>query len=174
MPEERLSYSESCDRLKPNYISKTPPQRKTMPRHDDEEPGLSFFKTFVGDGDDFSNLTIPKTYLGRCEVTSASFRNTDLSQSYLCWNDFVNVDFSEADLSQADMRGSLFKKINFGLANLKGSDLRCSTFKDCCFNGADLKSAVVSRSQRSSMNLSPEQRKAIDWRWRKGPVPDGG
>lgn len=174
MPDKRLSYEESCERLKPDYITETPPLPNRMPRYDDEKLGLSFFNTYVGDGGDFSNLSIPKTYFNRSEINSASFRNTDLSQSCLCWNNFVGVDFSEADLSGADLRGSIYRNVRFNSALLKGADLRHSTFEDCDFEGANLRNAVLSRWQRRSLSLAPEQQKVIDWRWRNGPLPDGG
>ena len=174
MPNPRLSYEESCEKFKPDHISETPPILDRMPSYDDEELGLSFFKTFVGDGDDFSNLTIPRTYFGRCEISDVSFQNTDLSQSCLCWNDFVDVDFSRADLGGADLRGSIFREVKFNSANLEDADLRHSTFENCNFNGANLSNAILSRSQKKSLSLTTQQKKAIDWRWRTGPVPDGG
>ena len=174
MPDKRLSYEESCEKFKPDYISETPPFPDRMPRFDDEELGLSFFRTFVGEGADFSNLTIPRTYFGRSEVNSASFRNTDLSQSCMCWNDFVNVDFTGADLSGADLRGSTYKKVRFVSASLKGADLRHSSFDGCDFHCADLTQAILARSQKKSLALTQEQSKVVDWRWRPGPEPDGG
>lgn len=174
MPDKRLSYEESCEKFKPDYISETPPMPARMPRFDDEELGLSLFRTFVGEGDDFSNLTIPRTFFGRSEIRDASFRNTDLSQSCLCWNDFVDVDFTAADLSGADLRGSVYKRVRFNAAKLTGADLRHSSFEDCDFQGADFSQVVLSRSQKRTLSLSPEQTKAADWRWRSGPEPDGG
>ena len=174
MRDKRLSYEESCEKFKPDYISETPPLPDRMPRHADEAPGLSIFRTFVGEGDDFSNLTIPRTYFGRSEVNDASFRNTDLSQSCMCWNDFVDVDFTGADLSGADLRGSTFEAVRFSAAVLQGADLRHSSFEDCDFRGADLTGAILSRSQKNNLALTPEQSKVVDWRWRSGPKPDGG
>lgn len=174
MSDQRLSYDDSCERLKPEYISETPRLPDRMPRYDDEEPGLSFFKTYVGDGADFSNLTIPRTYFSRSEISDISFQNTDLSQSYLCWNDFVDVDFSSANLSEADLRGSAYRNVNFTSARLNDADLRHSTFEDCDFEGADLAGATLSRSQKRSLSLTSRQIKAVDWRWRAGPLPDGG
>ena len=174
MPDERLPYEESCEKLKPGYISETPRMPARIPRHDDEVPGLSFFRTFVGEGSDFSNLTIPRTFFGRSEINDASFRNTDLSESRMCWNDFVDVDFTGADLSGADLRGSVYRRVRFCGANLQGADLRHSTFTDCDFEGAETKAAIASRSQKRTLSLTPGQRKIIDWRWRSGPEPDGG
>ena len=174
MPIERLSYEESCEKFRPDFLAETPPLPDRMPRFDDEHAGLSFFKTFIGEGDDFSNLTIPKTFFGRSEIREASFRNTDLSQSCMCWNDFVDVDFAEADLSFADLRCSLFRQVRFRNASLKGADLRHSSFESCDFQGADLTNAVLTRSQRRRLGLTPGQSALVDWRWRSGPKPDGG
>ncbi len=170
----RLSYEESCEKLKPAYISETPPLPERRPRYDDEAPGLSFFRTFLGDGEDLSNLTIPRTFFGRSELNDVNFGNTDLSQSCLCWNDFVDVSFAGADLRDADLRASGFLRVRFNAADLSNADLRHSTFDDCDFEHADLSAAIVSRSQLRSMRLSPEQKAAIDLRWRNGPKPDGG
>ena len=174
MPGERLSYEESCEKLKPGYISETPPLLDRMPRFADEDLGLCFFKTLVGEGDDFSNLTIPRTFFGRSEINNASFRNTDLSQSCMCWNDFVDVDFTGADLNGADLRGSVYRNVQFNAANLQGADLRHSSFEDCDFQGADLTQAILSRSQKRSLVLTPGQCKLVDWHWRSGPEPAGG
>ena len=174
MADKRLSYEESCEKLKPNYISETPTLPDRMPRFDDEELGLSFFRTFVGKGDDFSNLTIPRTFFGRSEINDASFRNTDLSQSCMCWNDFNDVDFTGADLSGADLRGSVYRNVRFNSANLQGADLRHSSFEECDFQGADLTQTILARSQKRALALTSEQSKVVDWHWRSGPEPDGG
>lgn len=173
MSDQRLSYEDSCEKLQPDYIAETPPMPKRMPRYDDEELGLSFFRTFV-DAGDFSNLSIPRTYFGRSKFNGTSFQNTDLSQSCLCWNDFVDVDFSDPELADADLRGSTFRRVRFRSANLKNADLRNSSFENCEFDGADLSNAILSRSQRKSLSLASEQKKSIDWRWRRGQLPDGG
>ena len=174
MPIERLSYEESCERFRPDYLSEKPPLPDRMPRFDDEQMGLSFYRTFVGEGEDFSNLTIPRTFFGRSEIREVSFRNTDLSESCMCWNDFVGVDFAEADLSFADLRCSTFRRVRFNDASLKGADLRHASFEDCDFDGADLTDAVLSRSQKRLLALTPGQTAVVDWRWRSGPKPDGG
>jgi len=174
MPDKRLSYEESCEKFKPDYISETPSLSDRMPRFDDAELGLSFYRTLVGEGDDFSNLTIPRTFFGRSEINDAAFRNTDLSQSCMCWNDFVKVDFTGADLSGADLRASIYRNVRFSAANLQRADLRHSSFEECDFNGTDLTRAILTRSQKKSLNLTPEQSSVVDWRWRSGPEPDGG
>ena len=135
---------------------------------------MSFFKTYVGNGDDFSGLTIPRTFFGRSEVNDVSFRDTDLSESRMCWTDFVNVDFSAADLSGADLRGSIFRNVDFRSAKLREADLRRAAFENCSFDDADLSSAKLSRSQKKSLSLTPQQADSIDWYWRGGPLPDGG
>ena len=171
---ERLSYEESCEKLKPDYISETPALPARMPRYDDEELGVSFFRTFVGEAENLSGLTLPRTYIGRSELDDVSFRNTDLSESCFCWNEFSNVDFREADLSGADLRGSIYRNVRFDLADLRGADLRHSTFENCSFEGADMRGSILTRSQRKSLNLSPTQKKTVSWKWRQGPQPQGG
>ena len=59
--------------------------------------GLSFFRTFVGNGE-LDSLTIPRTFFGRSEKRAISFKNTDLSESCLCWSDFIDVDFTDVNL----------------------------------------------------------------------------
>ena len=174
MPVSRLSYEESCRRLVPDYISEVPPLLDRMPRYDDDVIGLDFFKTVLEDDTRFSGLTIPRTFIGRSEVSAVSFRNSDLSESCLCWNDFINVDFREADLSGSDLRGSIYRNVDFTSARLSGADLRHSTFEGCSFEGADVSNAKLTRSQRGSLNLTREQSGKVDWRWRAGPKPHGG
>src|ERR1043165_7637704 len=90
MANQRLSYEESCRRLQRDYLGKgaIPPLLDRLPRPDDEAPlGVSFFRTFVGEGDDLSNLFLPHTFFGRSEINNAFFRNTDFTESNLCWND---------------------------------------------------------------------------------------
>ncbi|MDJ0916402.1 MAG: pentapeptide repeat-containing protein [Woeseiaceae bacterium] len=174
MPIERLSYKESCEKFRPDYLSDAPPLPDRMPCFDDEQAGLSFYRTCIGEGDDFSNLTIPRTFFGRSEIRDAAFRNTDLSQSRMCWNEFVDVDFTEADLSFADLRCSWFQQVQFSDANLTGADLRHSSFEGCDFQGADMTDAVLTRFQKRLVALTPGQTARVDWRWRSGEKPDGG
>ena len=174
MSAGRLSYEDSCQRLIPDYIAEVPPLLDRMPRYDDDVIGLDFFKTVLEDDAIFSGLTIPRTFIGRTEVSGVSFRNADLSESRLCWNDFINVDFREADLSACDLRGSVFRSVDFSAAKLSGVDLRHSTFEGCSFSGADMSNVKLTRSQRVSLNLTREQSKTVDWCWRAGPQPDGG
>jgi uncharacterized protein YjbI with pentapeptide repeats len=153
----RRTYEQSVARLRGlGYLGKdeTPVAPVRMPRYDDEEPlGVSFFRTEVIDAD-LSGLTLPRTFFGRSEIARTSFRDTDLSESSLCWNDFVAVDFSDASLA--------------------GADLRASVFEDCRFDRALMTGAVVTRGQIAAGALSQAQRRAIDWRDKGGPEPDGG
>jgi hypothetical protein len=75
----RLSYPKSCARLSIYLNGKIPPMPSRQPRHDDDELGVSFFRTRV-EGD-LSNLTIPRTFFGRSEIIEASFCGTDLTES---------------------------------------------------------------------------------------------
>jgi uncharacterized protein YjbI with pentapeptide repeats len=146
-----------------------------IPEPEDDEPlGLSFFKTFVGDGADLSNLTIPRTFFGRSEISNTSFRNTDLSESNLRWNDFIDVDFTEATLARADLRASIYTRVNFTRTDLRGADLRRADFEDCIFDGAAMDRAILTRDQGLGLSLSAPQRAAIEWRDEDGPEPSGG
>src|SRR5688572_5747799 len=131
----RLSYEESCRLLQSLgylYGGTIPPLPARMPYADDENPGVSFYKTRVT-GEGLENLTIPRTYFGRSQVGPISFRNTDLSESVLCWNDFEGVDFGACDLSRSDLRASNFERVRFVAADLRGGDLRRSSFVACDF-----------------------------------------
>jgi uncharacterized protein YjbI with pentapeptide repeats len=146
-----------------------------IPRHDDPEPlGVSFFRTFVGEGDDLSNLTLPRTFFGRSEINDACFRNTDFTESNFCWNDFIDVDFSEALLVRCDIRASLFNRVKFIGCDLRDSDLRRSSFKDCDFTDAVMGGTILTRTQGAGLELSEEQRRQIKWADKNGPEPGGG
>src|SRR5215471_21814060 len=160
MPNPRLSYEESCRRLQKDYLGEgvIPPLPDHVPCADDKEPlGVSFFRTFVGEGDDLSGLFLPHTFFGRSEINDAAFRNTDFTESNLCWNDFIDVDFSDAVLAGSDMRASLFQRVKFVRTDLRGADLRHSTFEGCTFDGALMKGAIVARSQMGMLGLSKSQ-----------------
>ena len=77
MSEARLSYAESILRLQElGFLDpgEQPPMPDQMPQPGDDEPlGLRFFRTFVGEGAELSNLTIPRTFFGRSEISGASF-----------------------------------------------------------------------------------------------------
>ena len=104
----------------------------TMPRHDDETLGFSFFRELIEDAD-YSNLTLPRTFFGRSGFEQDRFNNTDLSGSRMCWNEFKDCDFSGADLTGCDMRATAFENCKFVGAILRGADLRRSSFNDCDF-----------------------------------------
>ncbi len=177
MTQSRLSYEDSARRLQQDYLDAgdIPPMLKRMPRHDDPDPlGVSFFRTFVGEGDDLSNLTLPRTFFGRSEINDASFLNTDFSESNLCWNSFIDVDFTDAVLAQADLRASAFNRVKFVRTDLRGADMRRSSFDNCVFGGAIMDGAVLTRDQVSRLNLSGDQLARITLANDDGPEPGGG
>jgi len=177
MPNHRLSYEESCRRLQRDYLGEgaVPPLPDRMPRPDDEEPlGVSFFRTFVGEGDDLSNLFLPHTFFGRSEINNALFRNTDFTESNLCWNDFVDVDFTDAVLAGSDMRASLFQRVQFVRTDLRRADLRRSSFEGCTFEGALMVGAILTRNQKAGLGLSKSQIDDVAWSNDEGDEPDGG
>jgi hypothetical protein len=148
-----------------------------MPNYEDKEPlGFSFYGR-GGQVEDYSDLTLPRTYFGHSTLTRLSFANTGLSGSRMCWNDFVACDFSGADLSGCDMRASLFKGCRFAGAVLVGADLRRSLFEGCDFAGADLSNAVAEDADFQGCVqdfLTKEQRAVMAWSPDAGPEPPGG
>jgi len=172
---KRISYRESCLRLQALLDGNEPPKMPVrMPRYDDGEPwGVSFFRTKVA-GDDLSNLTLPRTYFGRSEISHVSFQNADLTESNLCWNDFTDVDFSAATLARCDLRSSQFDRVKFIGADLRAADMRHSWFNACIFDDAMMDGAVLTRAQATRMAISEVQAAVIDWRDQAGPEPDGG
>lgn len=172
----RRSYHDSCEQLQVlGYLEAgdIPPIPGHRPLYDDESLGVSFFRTFVGEGD-LENMSLPRTYFARSTVGPLSFKNTDLSESTLCWNDFIGVDFTDADLSLGDLRSSIFTKSIFIRANLWDSDLRRSTFEDCDFREADMRGARLTHEQGRNIPLSDIQRHEIDWQDSEGDEPPGG
>ena len=177
MSAPRLGYDDSIRRLQDlGFLgAERPPISDHLPQPEDEEPlGLSFFRTFIGEGADLSNLSIPKTLFSRSEVSNVSFHNTDLSESNLCWNDFMDVDFTEAVLARADLRASIYTRVNFTRTDLCGADLRRSDFEKCVFDGAVMDGAVLTRKQGLRLSLSSKQKAVIDWRDEDGSEPSGG
>jgi uncharacterized protein YjbI with pentapeptide repeats len=177
MTRLRLGYEDSCRRLHGNYLASgiIPPMPDHLPQYDDSEPlGVSFFRTFVGEGDDLSNLTLPRTFFGRSEINGAKFRNTDFTESNLCWNDFIDVDFSGALLTRCDMRSSAFNRVRFTNADLSGADLRRSSFNDCDFSGAVMEGTVLTEKQGTDLDWSATQYTQIKWARSDGPEPGGG
>ena len=172
----RLTYEHSCRRLRElGYLGsdENPTIPDDLPLTDDPHPlGISFFRTLVGDGDDLSSLTLPRTFFGRSEISNVKFCNTDLSESNLCWNDFIDVDFTDAVLARSDLRCSIFRRVNFTRCDLRGADLR-ATFHDCLFDDALLDGAVMGRWQRWKIGLSRAQRRVMTSRGALG-IPNGG
>lgn len=196
---DRLSYDESCRLLIRIGCLSLHDCGGTLPVLPDQRPqsgddlpfGVRFFRTWVGSGRpfglqappdfesdlkerDLENLTLPRTFFGRSEISRISFRNTDLSESTLCWNDFIRVDFTDADLSVCDLRAALFTGVVFVRANLQNADLRRSTFKECDFTHADLRGAKICRTRIDSFPLSADQKRVIDWQESEGEEPHGG
>ena len=159
----RKSYEESLDRLRQDYASFV-----------DDSAGVEFYRTFVGDGDDLSGLTLPKTFFGRSEINDCSFANTDLSESKMCWNDFIDVDFTDADLTNSDLRASNYSNVKFVRCDLKGADLRRSSFENCDFMDAELEFTTMTSDQVEVMNLTGDQLDSININEDAGPEPDGG
>jgi len=172
----RQSYEAFCLHLQPSYLEPgdVPPVPDHLPQYDDEEPlGVNFFRTAI-DGEDLSNLTLPRTFFGRCEISNVSFQNTDLSESNLCWNEFIQVDFSSARLTLSDLRASVFTNTSFQSTDLSGSDLRRSSFENCIFTDALMAGTVLTLAQGKILPLSDRQRAEIAWAGTAGDEPDGG
>jgi hypothetical protein len=192
----RLSYEESCKFLqRHHYLDGAEGAIPAMPDRRPDiygEDGVQFFRTWVGVGRPFGlqpsnpeewedvaehaleNLTLPRTFFGRSEISSISFQNTDLSESTLCWNDFIEVNFTDADLSGCDLRASIFRRVAFVRARLRNADLRRSRFEACDFTAADVAGAKLTGKQGEGIRLSDEQRKMIDWQDSEGDEPPGG
>jgi uncharacterized protein YjbI with pentapeptide repeats len=178
MNERRLDYDRSLGRLRElGFLGAD--ERPSMPDHvpqpeDDEPLGLSFFRTFVGEEANLSNLSITRTFFGRSEIKGASFQNTDLTESNLCWNDFIDVDFSDAILASTDMRSSVYTRVKFMRSDLRCADMRHANFEDCEFDAALMDGTVLTRLQAARLRLSDTQKRAIEWREDDGPEPSGG
>jgi uncharacterized protein YjbI with pentapeptide repeats len=172
----RLSYEDSCRVLQKRQLiepGEIPPLPDGPPHHDDEAPGVQFFRTMLADAK-LENLTLPRTFFSRSEIRATSFRDTDLSESTANWNDFIEVDFSAADLSRSDLRVCLFERVQFKGANLAGVDLRYCGFKSCNFADAHLIDAKLTQKIGRILNLTPEQQSVIDWQAEDGDEPAGG
>lgn len=172
------SYEESLQILRQRRIiaqDEAPPQPSTMPQPEDEGPlGLSFYRTGFENGADFSGVSIARTFFGRSEFASVSFRASDLTQSNLRWNDFIDVDFSEAILANADLRASQYVRVKFDGADLSGADLRYSDYEDCTFTGASLEGALLAEDQRDKLELDDRQKTQVSWQPDHGSEPSGG
>ena len=171
----RIDYTASCRRLHemgwPD-CEPPPPIPLRKPQEEDEELGISFFRTLVKG--DMSGLTLPRTYFGRSEISAATFRNTDLRESVLCWNDFADVDFAQADLRDSDLRASQFDRVSFVGANLSAADLRMSDFRRCRFDRASMVGATLTRVQGKTLSLSSTQIAEVNWVDDDGTEPGGG
>lgn len=174
---QRKSYDDSCRTLQERgFIDDidVPPLPNQMPSYDDAEPlGVSFLRTGIWD-DDLSNLTLPRTYICRCEVSNISFKETDLSESRMCWNDFIEVDFTDADLERCDLRKSRFQNVKFVRSNLSLTDMRQSEYDGCDFSHAKMLGTKLTEIQVEQLDLSPEQLGAIDIQLSDGDEPGGG
>jgi uncharacterized protein YjbI with pentapeptide repeats len=178
MEYRRASYEESCELLRERGLlvaGPSPQVNDHLPQHDDAVLlGIRFFRTLMQEKGGLANLTLPRTFFGRSEISQTSFRNTDLSESNLCWNDFIQVDFSHACLAKSDIRASRFTGVNFTGVDLRGADFRHSFFDGCVFDNAALEGTVFTNSQGKTLSLSLEQRRVIDWRNKPGDEPGGG
>lgn len=174
--ETRKNYEASCLLLQQDYLEAgdVPPIPEHLPQYDDREPlGVNFFRTSI-DGDNLSNLTLPRTFFCRSEIKNVSFQGTDLSESNLCWNDFMGVNFSFSLLAGSDLRASLFSNTSFQTADLSGADLRQSRFVSCTFTGARMIGTILTVAQGTMLPLSDQQRAEIAWADQDGPEPGGG
>jgi len=172
----RLSYEDSCRALQKSGLlapGQVPPVRYERPRHNDTEPGVSFFRSLVAEVK-LERLTLPRTFISRSEFRACSFKDTDLSGSTVNWNDFIGVKFTGADLSGVDFRACVFNGVKFAKANLAGADFRYCGFTKCDFSGAELADAKFTQKTGRSLRLSPEQQAVIDWQPEDGEEPEGG
>lgn len=173
----RLTYEESCRLLlQMGWLEGTdvPPMPTRMPAYNDPEPlGVSFFRTGVWD-DEWPTLTLPRTFIGRSEVSHISFRNTDFSESCFCWNDFIDVDLTDARLCHCDLRVSLLRNVRFTGADLAGADLRLSEFTECDFTVTKMQGVKLTREQGQTLVLTDEQQGEVDWQSEDGEEPGGG
>src|SRR5437868_4480077 len=79
MSQQRLLYDDSLRRLRQLGLlgaDDHPSIPDHLPQPEDEPLGLGFFRTFIGDEADLSNLSMPRTFFGRSEIRNVSFRNT--------------------------------------------------------------------------------------------------
>lgn len=170
----RKTYEESCAVLAARQLLEgpVPPLPARMPAFDDEVLGVSFFRTEVS-GEDLSGLSLPRTFIGRSLVSTASFAGTDLSESRFCWSDFVTCDFTGASLRGADLRASAYDRCSFEGADLEGADLRRSRFMGCSFRGARMAGARVSKGQVGELGLDSAQMMSVSVQ-PEGDEPPGG
>jgi hypothetical protein len=158
------------------FSASTPSLPPRMPSiYDEELIGIHFFRTQCGF--DLSDLSLPRTFMGRSYFVGTRFNNSDLSESRMCWNDFTNCDFSGADLSRCDMRASHFEACIFRNADLSGADLRRSSFTACIFQGANFTGTIACKASAAEdliPLLEKLQRRKMRWVHDDGEEPPGG
>lgn len=170
----RLGYQDSFDRAKKSQslLGSPRPDVTERPRHDDVQPGPSFFKAELIKTD-LSELTLPGLFIGRSDLRGVNLSASDLRLSTLCWNEFILCDFRGATLLKSDLRASNFDRCTFKDAVLDGCDLRHATFEACDFSGASMKGALLTNGQRKKLPLTQDQVDVIDWVQLGGAFPDG-
>ena len=174
------SYAESFALLQERVelIGEPRPEVSRPPRHDDEEPGPSIFRS-VAEDEDFLALTLPGLFVGRSSIVNVSFTGSDLRLSTFNWSDFTLCDFSGCNLAGSDLRACRFNSCSFENAELTNADLRRSEFRSCNFTGARMagvrvvRASWLSRLAGHGLSLSREQRAEVAWSER-GPEPEGG
>jgi hypothetical protein len=175
------SFKELSERVE--IIGDPRPTVDRPPRHDDDHPGPSLFRTRLEDIS-LADLRLPGLYVGRSELRRVSFRGSDLHFSAINWNDVVECDFRGTDFSGADLRATRFARCNFSKADLSGADLRGAEFDSCTFEGAKMRGAILhgrpkflgfiaTGFDQSSLPLSPAQRADVVWST-DTPEPGGG
>lgn len=188
--KHRLSYKESCQRLmKADWMDVCvfspevwdglvdPPVRASRPLPSDlYYDGIEIFKTYISGKDRFplENMTLPRTFINRSEVSDLSFANTDLAESFFCWNDFLEVNFSNACLRSVDFRSCDLDGVNFSYADLRDADFRQSAFHGCCFLNANMKGTKFLRRDLNWDVFSRKQIAEIIWCEDDGEVAPGG
>lgn len=179
------SYDDSFAHLRSQIeiIGDPRPAVDRPPRHDDDNPGPSIFRSWVEDAS-LGDLTLPGLYVGRSDVKRVSFRGSDLHFSCFNWSDIIECDFGWTDLSRSDLRATRFARCDFSNANLSGADLRGSRFESCIFEGASMRGAILYGrrkllgllaigSDQRALPLSPAQRLEVHWS-AEAPQPGGG
>jgi Uncharacterized low-complexity proteins len=125
------------------------------------EGGLGFFRTDL-QYQAMDKLTLPRTYVGKTEVSYTSFKNSDLHESLFLESTFNDCDFTGADLANSRIAAK-FVRSRFTDANLSGADLRWSQFESCSFKDASLRQTRLHHGQKRMIRLSPEQESQVEW-----------
>lgn len=174
------SYAESFALLheRLELIGEARPEVSRPPRHDDEQPGPSIFRSVARD-EDFQTLTLPGLFVGRSSLVNVSFAGSDLRLSTFNWSDFAYCDFAGCNFAGSDLRACRFSNCSFEDADLENTDLRRSEFRSCNFTGARMAGAKVVRASWLSrlvgggLRLSREQSGEVTWSG-PGTEPEGG